>query len=154
MQIIPLHNSLELQLFKADTSIALALPYIEQGINAGFPSPADDFLDISIDLNKELIQNKDATYFARVRGNSMIDAGINDGDLLIIDKSIKPSNGKAAVCFIDGAFTIKWLNITKDVIWLTPANKKFKPIKVTKDNDFMIYGIITYIIKKPLSCLP
>src|SRR5690606_32155053 len=97
----------------------------------------DDFLDISIDLNKELIQNKDATYFARVNGNSMIDAGINDGDLLIIDKSIKPSNGKAAVCFIDGEFTIKWLNITKDVIWLTPANKNFKPIKVTKDNDFM-----------------
>lgn len=154
MQIIPLYSSIELQLFKADTSIALALPYIEQGINAGFPSPADDFLDISIDLNKELIQNKDATYFARVNGNSMIDAGINDGDLLIIDKSIKPSNGKAAVCFIDGEFTIKWLNITKDVIWLTPANKNFKPIKVTKDNDFMIYGIITYIIKKPLPCSP
>ena len=154
MQIIPLHSSLELQLFKADTNTALALPYIEQGINAGFPSPADDFLDISIDLNKELIQNKDATYFARVNGNSMIDAGINDGDLLIIDKSIEPSNGKAAVCFIDGEFTIKWLNITKDVIWLTPANKNFKPIKVTKDNDFMIYGIITYIIKKPLSCSP
>ena len=154
MQIIPLHSSLELQLYKADTHTALALPYIEQGINAGFPSPADDFLDISIDLNKELVQNKDATYFARVNGNSMIDAGINDGDLLIIDKSIKPSNGKAAVCFIDGEFTIKWLNITKDVIWLTPANKNFKPIKVTKDNDFLIFGIITYIIKKPLSCSP
>ena len=154
MQIIPLHNSKELKLFKADTSTVLALPYIEQGINAGFPSPADDFLDISIDLNKELVQNKDATYFARVNGNSMIDAGINDGDLLIIDKSIKPSNGKAAVCFIDGEFTKKWLNITKDVIWLTPANKNFKPIKVTKDNDFLIFGIITYIIKKPMSCLP
>lgn len=152
MQIIPLHTSLELQLFKADTSTIITLPYIEQGINAGFPSPADDFLDVSIDLNKELVQNKDATYFARVSGNSMIDAGISDGDLLIIDKSIKPSNGKAAVCFIDGEFTIKWLNITKEVIWLTPANKDFKPIKVTKDNNFMIYGIITYIIKKPLLC--
>lgn len=152
MQIIPLHTSLELQLFKADTSTIITLPYIEQGINAGFPSPADDFLDVSIDLNKELVQNKDATYFARVSGNSMIDAGISDGDLLIIDKSIKPSNGKAAVCFIDGEFTIKWLNITKEVIWLTPANKDFKPIKVTKDNNFMIYGVITYIIKKPLLC--
>lgn len=152
MSMISLHTSQKLQFFKADTTSVLALSYIEQGINAGFPSPADDFLDISIDLNKELIQNKDATYFARVSGTSMIDAGINDGDLLIIDKSIAPSNGKAAVCFIDGEFTIKWLNINKDVIWLTPANKNFDPIKVTKDNDFIIYGIITYIIKKPQIC--
>ena len=130
-----------------DVSIKLRLPFVENGISAGFPSPADDFLDSSIDLNQALIKNKDATFYGRVRGDSMIDAGMNDGDLLIIDKSINPTDGRIAVCFIDGEFTVKRIKIEKDVIWLIAENKNYKPIKVTKEDDFTIWGIVINVIK-------
>jgi len=130
-----------------DVSIKLRLPFVENGISAGFPSPADDFLDSSIDLNQALIKNKDATFYGRVRGDSMIDAGMNNGDLLIIDKSINPTDGRIAVCFIDGEFTVKRIKIEKDVIWLIAENKNYKPIKVTKEDDFTIWGIVINVIK-------
>lgn len=117
------------------------------GVSAGFPSPADDFLDSRIDLNKELISNSLATYYGRVSGDSMQDLGIHDGDLLVIDKSKPVSNGKVAVCFVDGEFTLKTIKIEKDCFWLIPANEKYKPIQVTKDNDFVVWGIVTYVIK-------
>jgi DNA polymerase V len=125
----------------------MSLPYVKEGISAGFPSPADDFLDTSIDLNKELIKNPSATFYGRVRGNSMKDLGIHDGDLLIIDKSLEPQNGKIAICFIDGEFTVKTIKIERDCIWLVPANAAYKPIKVTKDNDFLVWGIVINVIK-------
>jgi DNA polymerase V len=139
------HNSLEI--LRVSTSIPFSTHLVETGISAGFPSPADDFLDASIDLNKALIKNKDATFYGRVKGDSMIGAGIHDGDLLIIDKSIEPKNNKIAVCFIDGDFTVKRIQITKEIIWLIAENKNYPPIKVTKDNDFLIWGIVTNVIK-------
>lgn len=123
-----------------------SFPFIGN-ISAGFPSPADDFLDSPIDLNKELIKRPNATYFGRVNGDSMIDLGINHGDLLIIDKSLPATNGKIAICFIDGEFTLKQIKIEKDYCWLVPANKKYKPVKVTKDNEFIIWGIVIHVIK-------
>jgi DNA polymerase V len=139
------HNSLEI--LRVSTGIPFSTHLVETGISAGFPSPADDFLDASIDLNKALIKNKDATFYGRVKGDSMIGAGIHDGDLLIIDKSIEPKNNKIAVCFIDGDFTVKRIQITKEIIWLIAENKNYPPIKVTKDNDFLIWGIVTNVIK-------
>ncbi|MGA9325763.1 MAG: translesion error-prone DNA polymerase V autoproteolytic subunit, partial [Salegentibacter sp.] len=91
----------------------LLLPISESGISAGFPSPADDYLDSCIDLNRELIKNPDTTFFGRVKGDSMREAGIHNGDLLIIDKSLEPRSGKIAVCFIDGEFTVKRIKIEK-----------------------------------------
>jgi len=125
----------------------LELPVADGGIRAGFPSPAQDFLDLSIDLNKELVRNPTATFFGRVKGESMRDAGINDGDLVVVDKSLTPSDGKIAVCFLDGEFTMKRIKTGKDCCWLLPANNDFKPIKVTPDNDFMIWGIVIHVIK-------
>ncbi|MEX1192382.1 MAG: translesion error-prone DNA polymerase V autoproteolytic subunit [Brumimicrobium sp.] len=136
-----------LDVYFTDTSTKLKLPLVENGISAGFPSPADDFLDSSIDLNKAFIKNKLATFFARVKGNSMKDVGIDEGDLLIVDKSLEPKDKKIAVCFIDGEFTVKRIKIEKDVIWLIAENKAYSPIKVTKDNDFIIWGIVTNVIK-------
>ena len=98
-------------------------------------------------MNKELIKNPSATFYGRVRGNSMKDLGIHDGDLLIIDKSLEPQNGKIAICFIDGEFTVKTIKIERDCIWLVPANAAYKPIKVTKDNDFLVWGIVINVIK-------
>ena len=136
-----------LEVYSIDISSKLSLPIVDSGISAGFPSPADDFLDTSIDLNKILITNKDATFYGRVKGDSMVDAGLNDGDLLIIDKSLEPKDGKIAVCFIDGEFTVKRIKITNKCIYLVPENKNYKSIKVTNDNDFLIWGIVTTVIK-------
>ena len=140
-------NKIYLEVYNSNTTTNLSLQLVENGISAGFPSPADDFLDASIDLNKTLIKNKDATFYGRVKGDSMINGGLSDGDLLIIDKSIEPKNGKIAVCFIDGEFTVKRIKIEKELIWLIPENKNYQPIKVTADNDFVIWGIVTNVIK-------
>lgn len=123
------------------------LPISQGGVCAGFPSPAADYADASLDLNKELIRNPSSTFYARVSGDSMKDAGIEDGDLLVIDKSLSPSEGDVAVCFIDGEFTLKRIHLKKDGLWLLPANADFQPIRVTEENNFLLWGIVTYSIK-------
>ncbi|BDX38876.1 SOS-response transcriptional regulator UmuD-like protein [Tenuifilaceae bacterium CYCD] len=145
MKLIRTANNIDF--FAPDTNSELSVPLTE-GIKAGFPSPAQDYIDIALDLNKELVKNPSSTFYGRVRGNSMIDAGINDGDILVIDKSLSPTDGKKAVCYIDGEFTIKTLKVTKNELLLMPANPNFKPIKVTEENDFMVWGIVTYVIHK------
>lgn len=136
-----------LKIYLSDQSLELSLPYADGGIKAGFPSPAQDYMDSAIDLNKELIKHPASTFYGRVKGDSMIDANVYDGDILVIDKSLEPQNGDMAVCFIDGEFTIKYIKLKKDVIWLQPANKNYEPIKVTIENDFLIWGIVTYCIQ-------
>ncbi len=137
----------KLNFFKPDIDTDLSVPFVG-GVNAGFPSPADDYLELKIDLNKELVNNPEATFYARVRGNSMIEAGLNDGDVLVIDRSLEPKDNKIAVCYIDGEFTVKRIKIEKDYCWLIPENPDFSPIKVTSDNEFLIWGIVAYVIKK------
>ena len=127
--------------------LRIKIPFIS-GLSCGFPSPADDHLDEGIDLNSAYMRNKDATFFGRVKGDSMEGAGLSDGDLLIIDKSLEPRNGKIAVCFIDGEFTVKRIRIEKDIIWLVAENRKYQPIKVTKDNEVLIWGVVTNVIKE------
>ena len=121
---------------------------IEQGISAGFPSPADDFKEIRISLDKELVRNKDATFYARVSGESMIGAGLDDGDLLVIDRSLSPENGKIAVCLVDGEFTVKRIKKEKNKVYLMPENKKYKPIELKEENELIIWGVVEYVIKK------
>ncbi len=121
---------------------------VEQGISAGFPSPADDFKEIRISLDRELIKNRDATFYARVSGESMVGAGLDDGDLLIIDRSLDPKNGKIAVCLVDGEFTVKRIKKGKDKFYLMPENNKYKPIELKEDNELTIWGIVEYVIKK------
>jgi len=144
---LKLHTSKTLDIYSASTETELELPLISQGINAGFPSPAMDFIDMNIDMNKHLVKHPSATFYGRVKGYSMKDAGIEDGDLLVIDKSLEPSDNKIAICFIDGEFTVKRIKLDKDFCWLMPANEKFKPIKVTEENNLIIWGIVTHVIK-------
>ena len=118
------------------------------GISAGYPSPADDFRETRISLDEELIRNKEATFFAKVSGQSMIGAGLDDNDLLVIDRSIAPENNKIAVCFLDGEFTVKRLRVEKNEVWLQPENPDYPIIKITADNNFIIWGIVTSVIKK------
>lgn len=137
----------KISFYIVDTDTSLGLPLIDSSIKAGFPSPAQDFMDMSIDLNKELIKHPASTFFGRVDGDSMQDLGISHGDLLVIDKSIEPRDGKIAVCFIDGEFTIKKIKVEKKHIMLLPANDKYKPIKVTEENEFIVWGIVIHVIK-------
>ena len=122
--------------------------FVDIGISAGFPSPADDFREKRISLDEELIKNKEATFFARVSGQSMIDAGIDDNDLLVIDRSIEPVNNKIAVCFLDGEFTVKRLRVEGSKVWLKPENPNYPIIEITEENNFIIWGIVTNVIKK------
>lgn len=142
-----IHTSNTLDIYSALTESSVALPLVSEAISAGFPSPAMDFVDISIDLNKHLITHPSSTFYGRVKGDSMKDDGIHDGDLLVIDKSLEPTDGKIAVCYIDGEFTVKKIKLEKDTCWLIPANDKYKPIQVTEENNFLIWGIVTFVIK-------
>jgi DNA polymerase V len=136
-----------LTFFLPEMNSEFRIPYGES-VSAGFPSPALDFMEQGIDLNKVLSENPLATFFIRVDGHSMTDAGIDDKDVLVVDRSIEAKDKKIAICFIDGGFTVKRLSFEKDGLWLMPENKSYKPIKVTGENEFMIWGIVTYVIKK------
>lgn len=130
-----------------------SLPGMAQsGIHAGFPSPATDYMTQAIDLNKELVRHPAATFYGRVVGDSMIDAGVEEGDILVIDKSLDPQDGDMAVCFLDGEFTLKYLRfITEENnrrLVLVPANERYPSIKVGEGNDFKMWGVVTYVIKK------
>ena len=141
----------EVKLFSADFTNSLSIPFADAGIRAGFPSPAQDYLEESIDLNKELIEHPAATFYGRVIGNSMIDAGVEEGDILVIDKSIEAQDGDMVVGYLDGEFTLKYLVLSMKeagVVWLVPANKEFDRIKITKDNNFIVWGVVIYTIKK------
>ena len=117
------------------------LPFYASGIKAGFPSPAADFDESKISLDAVLVKNRDTTFYAKASGTSMIGAGIDDGDIMVIDRSLEPTNNKIAVCCIDGEFTVKRIKLNKEGIYLMPENKEFKPIKVTEDNVLIIWGM-------------
>jgi len=138
----------DLQIHNIDISTSLPLQYADEGIRAGFPSPAQDYLEQAIDLNKELIKHPASTFYGRVVGDSMRDEGIEEGDILIIDKSLELIDDDLAVCFIDGEFTVKRVRLESDIAWLIPSNPDYPLIKVTKENEFIVWGIVTYTIKK------
>lgn len=143
-----LHKPNSLTFFAPEATDGLGVLFFDTGISAGFPSPAEDFKQERLSLDNMLVKNKLATFYARVSGQSMIGAGLDDNDLLVIDRSLEPANNKIAVCFLDGEFTVKRLKVEPDGVWLQPENENYKPIKITEENDFVIWGIVTNVIKK------
>lgn len=143
-----LHKSESLTFFTPEILENSGATFFDAGISAGFPSPAEDFKEQRISLDRELIKNKEATFFAKVSGQSMIGAGLDDNDLLVIDRSLEPTHNKIAVCFLDGEFTVKRLKVDTDGLWLQPENPNYPIIRITDDNDFVIWGIVTNVIKK------
>lgn len=137
-----------LTFFKPEQSLYEGALLIDTGISAGFPSTTEDIVGEKISLDDTLVRNKDTTFYAKVRGQSMINAGLNHDDLLVIDRSLEPADKKIAVCYIDGEFTVKRLRVQKNEIWLQPENPDYPIINITEDNDFMIWGIVTNVIKK------
>lgn len=119
-------------------------------VKAGFPSPAEDIRE-KLDLMKLLVRHKASTFFFRVSGVSMVDAAMDEGDIIIVDRAVQPYNDCKAVCFIDGEYTVKRIEIGDGVVRLMPANEKntkYQPIEVTPENNFMVWGVVTYVIKK------
>ena len=119
-------------------------------VKAGFPSPAEDIRE-KLDLIKLLVRHKASTFFFRVSGVSMVDADMDEGDIIIVDRAVQPSNNCKAVCFIDGEYTVKRMEILEDRIRLMPANENntiYQPIEITPENNFMVWGVVTYVIKK------
>ena len=125
-----------------------SMPLAHTRVSAGFPSPADDFKELRISIDQEVVKNEEATFYARVAGQSMQGAGLDDGDLLVIDRSKEPEDNAIAVCFIDGEFTVKRLKVEAACIYLMPENPNYSPIKVTEDNQLIIWGVVTYVVKK------
>ena len=125
---------------------SLRLPLVSASVEAGFPSPADDHLERGIDLNEELIRNPAATFLVRVKGESMRDAGIHAGDVLIVDKSLTPTDRKIVVAMIDGNFTVKRFRKRGGQVFLEAENPEFPPIEVSEGQELSIFGVVSYII--------
>ena len=140
-------DSLRLTFLHADTDDRTAVPLAGADVKAGFPSPADDFIEQSIDLNRLLIRNPPATFLVRVDGDSMQDDCILDGSLVVVDKSLRPVDGDVAVCWLDGEFTLKRIRIERERVVLVPANKRFEPIVVGEDDPFTVWGVVRSAIR-------
>lgn len=140
----------KLTLLKGDFTSKLALS-LAPTIKAGFPSPAEDYLHDSLDFNHDLIKNPEATFYGRVSGDSMIQAGICDGDIAVIDRSLQPIDGDIIVAYVNGEFTIKYLSLShKDegYIELKPANPNYSPIRIDADDNFRVWGVVVWTIKQ------
>ena len=140
----------KLTLLKGDFTSKLDLS-LAPTIKAGFPSPAEDYLHDSLDFNHDLIKNPEATFYGRVSGDSMIEAGICDGDIAVIDRSLQPIDGDIIVAYVNGEFTIKYLSLNhKDegYIELKPANPNYSPIRIDADDNFRVWGVVVWTIKQ------
>jgi DNA polymerase V len=124
----------------------IGLPLFLSRISAGFPSPADDFLETKIDLNEHLIKHPAATFLLRVEGESMSGAGIQSGDLLVVDRSLEVKDGGIVVAVVDGEFTVKQVKKQKGKLFLLPANPVYKPVEITEEMAFEVWGVVTNVI--------
>ncbi len=137
-----------LKIYMPDDRLPSDIPLAESTVHAGFPSPADDFLEGSLDLNSLVIKHPEATFFARVEGDSMKDEGITEGDILVVDKAGEPYDGSLAVAYIDGEFTLKRVRMEPDRILLVPANPKYPVIEIATGQDFAVWGVVKWVIKQ------
>lgn len=122
---------------------AYRIPLASSHVHAGFPSPADDYIEDKLDLTTHLVQHPNATFYVRVTGESMIGAGIHHGDLLVVDRSLDARDGDVVVAAVNGEFTVKYLSLRKGEAWLMPANSSFQPMLITEDMETIIWGVVT-----------
>jgi DNA polymerase V len=132
--------------YAPDLSTRYALPVFLGRLAAGFPSPADDYIEGRLDLNRHLIKHPAATFFVRVSGDSMIDAGIHHGDLLVVDRSLDAVDGNVIVAALDGELTVKRLSTRGESLRLLPANADYQPIEILTQQSFEIFGVVTNVI--------
>jgi len=134
------------EIYSSADDISLQRPLFLSGISAGFPSPADDYLDRKLDLNEHLVKNPAATYFVRVAGDSMTGAGINDNDILVVDRSLEPSSSNIVIAIVNGELTVKRLIKTRNSCRLIAENPVYPPLEINEDTPLEIWGVATYAI--------
>lgn len=140
----------ELEMFVGGFKTPLPLQYADIGVTAGFPSPAQDYIDRTLDFNKELIAHPSATFYAKVMGESMIGAGISDGDIVVIDRAVEPRHNDIVIAYIDGEFTMKYLDLSQRAngrIRLRPGNPDFPSFEISDIDDFRVWGVVVKVIK-------
>lgn len=149
-RILPLPRPVRpaLEILGVRTETRLELPLYLATVAAGFPSPADDYIDQSLDLNEHCIDHPAATFFVRVHGDSMRDAGVHDGDILVVDRALEPVSGRIVIAALDGDLTVKRIKKTTDALYLLPENPDYAPIRVEPDSSFEVWGVVTYVIHK------
>jgi DNA polymerase V len=135
-------------MYAADTKTTTAVPLFVSPVSAGFPSPAEDFVELSLDLNTYLVKHPAATFYVRVKGTSMVGANIHEGDLLLVDRALEPRDNAIVIGVINGEFTVKRIRSIKGELFLVPENPGFKPIKITGEQDFHVWGVVSYVIHK------
>lgn len=133
-------------IYTPDMSTSLKQPYFEAKVPAGFPSPAADYEENQLDLNRHLIRNPAATFFVRVSGDSMTGAGINDGDLLIVDRSLDPKDKNVVIAVVNGELTVKRIRIRRKKIYLEPENENYASQEISDESDFQVWGVVTNVI--------
>ena len=138
---------MELDIFSV-TDKRVYIPLVQSKVEAGFPSPADGYEEARLDINDLVVTHPDATFFVRVKGNSMINANINDEDILVVDRSLKPKHNDIVIAVVDDNFTVKTLFIKDSVTKLVPANPAFSEITLDNINELNIWGVVSYVIHK------
>lgn len=133
-------------IFKPDDSTESKQPYFVANVSAGFPSPAADYEEEKLDLNKHVVKNPAATYFVRVSGDSMIGAGIHCGDLLVVDRSVEPKDKKVVIANINGELTVKRIRIIKGKYYLEPENDNYPVQEISEDMEFEVWGVVTFVV--------
>jgi len=124
------------------------IKFFDESVQAGFPSPAEDYMDLDLNLNEYLVKHPSATFCVRAVGDSMQNAGIQSGDVMVVDRSLEAKNKSIVLAVIDGEFTVKRLQIKSKTIYLLPENDTFSPIEITEEMNFQIWGVVTHIIHK------
>ena len=146
MRNYSVHKHKELLFYSVKDSNWNSVPFYEASVSAGFPSPAEDFMDVELNLQDYLIQHPSATFCVRVTGDSMIKAGISSGDVMIVDRSLEPKDGSIVLAVLNGEFTVKRIKKNKDQLLLIPENVKFAPIVVSEEMNFKVWGVVTHVV--------
>lgn len=143
-----LNTNNKLNFYTIEDFSLVDIPLYGDAVPAGFPSPADDYLDMDLNLHDYLVQHPSATFCVKAIGDSMVDAGIKSSDVMVIDRALTPKNNDIILAVVDGEFTVKRIKKNDDELYLIPANENYRPVKITEDMDFQVWGVVTFIIHK------
>jgi len=148
MKLKPIKTTDNLAFYTLGTDKLDNISLFEGSVPAGFPSPADDAMDLDLNLHDYLVRNPAQTFCVKAIGESMKDAGIQSGDVMLVDRAIEPENRSIVLAVIDSEFTVKRVNVSEKKLYLMPENENFTPIEITKEMDFKVWGVVTYVIHK------
>lgn len=143
-----LNTNNKLNFYTIEDSSLGSVPLYGDAVPAGFPSPADDYLDMDLNLHDYLVQHPSATFCVRAIGDSMVDAGIQSSDVMVVDRALSPKNNDIVLAVVNGEFTVKRIKKNDDELYLMPANENYRPMKITEDMNFQVWGVVTFIIHK------